>query len=45
MKKSTDFEIDNSWVLLYKTKSNFLNIWLFESFEIDGFDQKFSVDV
>lgn len=44
MKKFTNFEIVNSWILFHKTKSNILNIWFFESFEIDGFDKKFRVE-
>ena len=43
-KKSTNFEMDNGSVLCHKTKNKVLNIWLFESFEIDTFDQKFNVD-
>lgn len=44
MKKFTHFEIGNSWILFHKTKSNILNIWLFENFEIDVFDQKLRVE-
>lgn len=40
-KKSTDFDIDNGWILFHKINSNILSIWVFE---IDVIYQKFNVD-